>query len=82
MGDHDEATGHCRLGRLDSHGAPRGLLFPASLVRSGEFVYITNLSLDLRDFGFNAGDSQWANDVKIHTIARIRFRIPDIKGLP
>ena len=36
---------------LDPKGAPRGLLFPASLVRSGEFIYVTNLSLALRLFG-------------------------------
>ena len=30
---------------LDSNGAPNGLLFPASLVRSGEFIYVTNLAL-------------------------------------
>jgi sugar lactone lactonase YvrE len=57
---------------LDRHGAPRGLLFPASLVRSGRFLYVTNLSLDLRLFGLaQTVDSQWAAEVTTHTIARI-----------
>jgi sugar lactone lactonase YvrE len=58
-------------------GAPDGLLFPASLVRSGDSIYITNLSLDLRLFGLpQSVDSQWAAQVTRHTISRIRARIP------
>ena len=58
-------------------GAPVGLLFPASLVRRGDWIYITNLSLDLRPItGQQSVDSQWAARVKAHTISRIRFRIP------
>jgi sugar lactone lactonase YvrE len=58
-------------------GSPVGLLFPASLVRSGDWVYITNLSLDTTSIGLpQSVDSQWAAKVKTHTIARIRFRIP------
>jgi SMP-30/Gluconolactonase/LRE-like region len=68
---------------LDSKGAPKGLLFPASLVRSGGFIYVTNLALDLRLFGLpQPVDAQWAADVKRHTVARIRERIPRIAGLP
>ncbi len=56
-------------------GAPRGLLFPASLGFSpdGTVVYVTNLSLDLRLFNpaFNAVDSQWAAQVTTHTVAKI-----------
>jgi DNA-binding beta-propeller fold protein YncE len=58
-------------------GSPRGLLFPASLVKSGDWIYITNLSLDLRLFGLpQSVDSQWAAEVKRHTISRIPARIP------
>lgn len=58
-------------------GAPVGLLFPASLARSGEWIYVTNLSLDLRLFGLpQAVDSQWAGEVTSHTVARIPARIP------
>lgn len=55
--------------------SPVGLLFPASLVRHGDWIYITNLSLDLRFLGQQAVDSQWAAKVKRHTISRIRARI-------
>lgn len=69
---------------LDRDGAPIGLLFPASLVFSGPFVYVTNLAIDLRLFGAaNAtGDSPWTADVKIHTISRIPAFLPPIHGLP
>ena len=68
---------------IDPQGAPRGLLFPASLVRSGNFIYVTNLSLDLRLFGLpQAVDSQWTAQVTRHTVAKIRARIPPVPGLP
>ena len=63
---------------IDRHGAPRGLLFPASLVRFGDWIYITNLSLDLRKFGLQTVDSQWAAQVTTQTLSRIRARIPKI----
>jgi sugar lactone lactonase YvrE len=68
-----------KLGDFDGlkHGAPDGLLFPASLVRKGDWIYVTNLALDLRLFGLpQAVDSQWAADVTRHTISRLRARIP------
>jgi sugar lactone lactonase YvrE len=53
-----------------------GLLFPASLVRSGDWIYITNLSLDLRPVvGQQSIISQYAAQVKRHTVARIRARV-------
>ena len=66
------------LGDFDGvrDGSPVGLLFPASLVRRGEWLYITNLSLDLRPTGQQSVDSQWAAMVKTHSISRIRFHIP------
>jgi sugar lactone lactonase YvrE len=67
---------------LDPKGAPRGLLFPASLVRSGEFIYVTNLSLDLRLFGLAPPvDALWAADVRQHTVSKIPARIPPVPGL-
>ncbi len=76
-----------KLGDFDGispGGAAIGLLFPASLVFSGEFLFVTNLALDLRLFNpaFAAVDSQWAAQVTRYTVARIRARIPPIKGLP
>jgi sugar lactone lactonase YvrE len=77
----DPKDGHAiaKLGDFDglfSDGAPQGLLFPASLAFRGEFVYVTNLSLDLRVFSptFNAVDSAWAAQVTQHTVARLSRR--------
>src|SRR5262249_6796341 len=53
-----------------------GLLFPASLVQRGDSIFITNLSLDLRPVvGQQSIVSQYAAQVKRHTIARIRARV-------
>ncbi|HEY6864930.1 MAG TPA: SMP-30/gluconolactonase/LRE family protein, partial [Burkholderiales bacterium] len=61
---------------IDRDGAPIGFLFPASLVRHGGFIYVTNLSLDLRPVvGAQAVDSQWAARVTTNTISRIRAKI-------
>jgi sugar lactone lactonase YvrE len=66
---------------LDPKGAPVGLLFPASLVRSGNFIYVTNLALDLRLFGLAPPvDAPWAAAVQRHTIARIRALVPPVRG--
>lgn len=61
-------------------GSPRGLLFPASPVLFGEFVYVTNLALDLRDFNpqFNAVDSQYAAQVTTWNVARISSHLPPV----
>ena len=70
------------FGGLDSSGAPRGFLFPASLVRSGDFIYVTNLALDLRLFGFAPSvDSPWAAAVRKYTVARIAAQLPPVPGL-
>jgi sugar lactone lactonase YvrE len=62
---------------IDEHGAPKGLLFPASPAQYGGWVYVTNLALDIRAFGLpQAVDSQWTAQVTSHTIARLRARIP------
>ena len=69
---------------LSKGGAPRGLLFPASLVRVGDWLYVTNLSLNLRAAvgpQFAAVDSPWAADVKRHTISRLKAKIPPVRGL-
>ncbi len=60
------------------HGAPVGLLFPASLALHRGWVYITNLSADLRGIGQPTVDSEWAANVSRHTISRIRARIPRV----
>jgi sugar lactone lactonase YvrE len=66
---------------IDRRGAPVGLLFPASLVRVNDFIYVTNLSLDLRNFGLpQTIDSQWTTEVTRHTSARIPAQLPPIRG--
>ena len=66
---------------IDRQGAPVGLLFPASLVRVDNFIYVTNLALDLRNFGLpQTVDSQWTAAVTRHTIARINAHLPPVRG--
>jgi DNA-binding beta-propeller fold protein YncE len=68
---------------INRRGAPIGLLFPASLVRSGDFILVTNLALDLRLFGLAPPvDALWTADVTTYTISKIRARIPPVRGLP
>jgi len=70
-----------KLGDFDGigeRGEPRGFLFPASLVFSGEFVLVTNLSLDTSGFGFQTVDTQWTKQVNTHTVAKIKRRIPPV----
>ena len=66
---------------VDEHGVPHGLLFPASPAFSadGEWLYVSNLALDLRLFGLvEAVDSPWCAQVKHYTVSKIRARIPRI----
>lgn len=67
---------------IDPNGAARGLLFPASLVFSGEFVLVTNLALDLAmpGFGFPTVDSQWAAQVTRYTVSKISRHLPPIQA--
>ena len=80
------------FGGIDRNGAPIGLLWSNSLVFHGDDVLVTNLSLDvgtaLSQLGEELGmahlvgknlqtiDGPWAQQVKIHTISKIRKRIP------
>ena len=71
------------FGGIDAGGAPIGLLFPASLVRSGGFIYVTNLALDLRLFGLAPPvDAEWVAQVTTHTVSKIPAVIPPVPGLP
>jgi sugar lactone lactonase YvrE len=66
---------------VDEHGVPHGLLFPASPAFSadGEWLYVTNLALDLRLVPVpQAVDSQWCAQVKHYTVSKIKARIPRI----
>ena len=65
---------------IDGRGRPINLLFPASLVFSRGFLYVTNLAFDLRLFGHNTVDAQWASEVTRHTISKIPAVIPSRRG--
>jgi DNA-binding beta-propeller fold protein YncE len=52
---------------INRDGTPNGLLFPASPVIVGDWMYVTNLSLPLVGNG-----SEWESDVTRWTIARIK----------
>jgi len=68
---------------IDPHGAAKGLLFPASLAFGGEFLYVTNLALDLRLFGLaQSVDSQWTQQVTTYTVSKIPVHLPPMQGLP
>ncbi len=66
---------------VDDHGLPHGLLFPASpaFSKDGDFLYVTNLALDLRVFSLvEAVDSQWCAQVRHFTVSRVRTHIHGI----
>ena len=66
---------------IDAKGAARGLLFPASLVFSGDSVLVTNLVLDLGTiFGLPTVDSQWAAQVTRYTVSKINRHLPPVPG--
>jgi sugar lactone lactonase YvrE len=71
-----------KLGDFDGirDGKVVGLLFPASLARHGDWIYITNLALDTTTIGLPQSIvSQYAAQVTRHTIARIRARVLGFK---
>ncbi len=67
---------------VTADGVPQGVLFPASpaFSRDGQTLYVTNLSLDLRLFGHQTVDSQWAAQVKRYTVSKIPATIPPLSG--
>jgi sugar lactone lactonase YvrE len=67
---------------ISRSGRPRGLLFPASLVRVDDWIYVTNLSLDLRKVNpdFVPVDAQWAAEVTRQTVSRLKAKIPPIQA--
>jgi len=62
------------------NGEARGLLFPASLVFTGDSVLVTNLALNTAAFGFNTVDTGWSQQVHTFTVSKIRRRIPRANG--
>jgi sugar lactone lactonase YvrE len=86
------------FGGIDRNGAPIGFLWPNTFVFHGDDVLVTNLSLDLgtaipqladelglaRPVPMNLRtiDGPWARQVKIHTISKIKKRIPEGHAVP
>jgi SMP-30/Gluconolactonase/LRE-like region len=64
---------------ITKDGVTRGLLFPASPAFStdGKSLFVSNLDLDLRSVGGpQTVDSQWAAQVKQHSVAKLKAQIP------
>jgi len=80
------------FGGIDRNGAPIGFLWSNSLVFHGDDVLVTNLSLDvetaiaqladelglthLTGKNLRTIDGPWARQVKVHTISKIKRRLP------
>ena len=65
------------------NGVTNGLLFPASPAFSPDrkTLYVTNLELDLTKIGITQSvDSQWAAEVKQHSIAKLSATIPPLRS--
>src|SRR5215471_1751021 len=65
------------------NGVTNGLLFPASPAFSPDrqTLYVTNLELDLRKVtGDTTVDSDWTDQVKQHSIAKLEAQIPQQSG--
>ena len=69
------------FGGIDHDGAPIGFLWSNSLVFHGDDVLVTNLSLDVGSVTpqhLRTIDGPWAAQVKLHTVSKIKKRIPRI----
>ena len=68
------------FGGIDKDGAPIGFLWSNSLVFHGDDVLVTNLSLDVGALRstLRTVDGPWAAQVKLHTISKIKKRIPSV----
>jgi sugar lactone lactonase YvrE len=67
------------FGGIDKDGAPIGFLWSNSLVFHGDDVLVTNLSADigaLMGKTMRTVDGPWAAQVKLHTVSKIKKRIP------
>ena len=72
------------FGGIDKDGAPIGFLWSNSLVFHGDDVLVTNLSLDvgLASRTLRTVDGPWAAQVKLHTVSKIKKRIPSVPQGP
>lgn len=84
------------FGGIDRNGAPIGFLWSNTFVFRGDEVLVTNLSLDLgaaiprlseelglghlAQMNLRTIDGPWAQQVKVHTVSKIKKRIPGLDG--
>ena len=69
------------FGGIDKDGAPIGFLWSNSLVFHGDDVLVTNLSADIgavTSRSLRTVDGPWADQVKLHTVSKIKRRIPSV----
>jgi hypothetical protein len=69
------------FGGIDKDGAPIGFLWSNSLVFHGDYVLVTNLSLDVGAFtspSLRTIDGPWAAQAKVHTVSKIKKHIPRV----
>jgi len=68
------------FGGIDKDAAPIGFLWSNSLVFHGDYVLVTNLSLDVGALRstLRTVDGPWASQVKLHTVSKIKRHIPSI----
>jgi sugar lactone lactonase YvrE len=69
------------FGGIDKDGAPIGFLWSNSLVFHGDDVLVTNLSLNMANHtsaNLRTINGPWADEVKLHTVSKIKKRIPGL----
>jgi sugar lactone lactonase YvrE len=69
------------FGGIDGDGAPIGFLWSNTLVFHGDDVLVTNASLDVgaaTSQNMRTVDGPWAATVKLHTVSKIKKRIPKV----
>jgi len=69
------------FGGIDKDGAPIGFLWSNSLVFHGEDVLVTNLSANIAALGpqsMRTVDGPWADQVKLHTVSKIKKQLPKV----
>ena len=69
------------FGGIDNDAAPIGFLWSNSLVFHGEDVLVTNLSANIAAVtsqSLRTVDGPWADQVKLHTVSKIKKHIPTI----
>jgi sugar lactone lactonase YvrE len=69
------------FGGIDKDGAPIGFLWSNTLAFHGDDVLVTNLSLNMANHtspSLRTVFGPWADEVRVHTVSKIKKRIPRI----